>query len=142
MHHHSHSNQSLSQSCRDIGIKPEEFWDVMALYPQLGDDWARARDQHARVLAEGLSDIALDDSKDVLVQPDGRLTPNNASVRRAELRIATNQWMIERSTEQYRDKSRAGSPTVNVLAKDCDVSITLTDLDDLGPDQLDRAVRQ
>ena len=60
------------------------------------EQYAKARQLQAQLLADELFDIADDTSKDWIVKPDGTETPNGEVVGRSRLRLDTRKWYLSK----------------------------------------------
>ncbi|MRT15310.1 hypothetical protein GJV07_24135 [Enterobacteriaceae bacterium RIT711] len=81
--------------------------------------YARAREVQAEILAEEIIEIADDSSGDVFVDDDGREQTNHERVARSRLRVDARKWYASKlAPKRYGDRIQH------------DQKITITDLTD------------
>lgn len=84
---------------------PETICRWRARHPEFCQQYARAREVQADLLAEEIIDIADDDSQDQMLTETG-IKPNAEFIQRSRLRIEARKWMACKLLPKiYGDKS-------------------------------------
>lgn len=103
---------TIDALCTEYHINTHTFFKLCRTYPEIEQVYRLAQAERAELLAQQTMAIADDDSDDVLVQPDGRFTPNNANVRRSELRVKSRQYLMERyNPERFASRTKVENTT-------------------------------
>jgi hypothetical protein len=128
------AGQSLSAICAlEHMPSPSVLYYFMERNPSFSEKYSRACGGLATLLFNQCLDIADDDSRDVIRNPEtGEVTINNAAVTRDKLRIETRFRMAGKMSGKYADKPLIGdnaTVTVNTL------SVNARDMD---PDSRDK----
>ncbi|AGG31951.1 hypothetical protein MU9_2906 [Morganella morganii subsp. morganii KT] len=90
--------------------------------------YARAREIQAELLAEEIIEIADDSSGDVIVDDDGKEQTNHERVARSRLRVDARKWYASKlAPKRYGDRIQH------------DQKITITDLTD---DEIDKRIKE
>ncbi len=102
--------QSLRKICEadDMPDKATVFrW--LAKYPEFRDQYARAREAQADVMAEEILDIADDSAGDLAVDQNGNERMNSEFVARARLRVDARKWLLSKLVpKKYGEKLAVG----------------------------------
>lgn len=108
---------SVAALCEKHGVLREEFYKLSTSYPQVMHDYEIAQQKRMEILAEVNTNIAEDISRDV-IQLNGKESEclNPVAVRRAELRIKNNQWLMERLNPKYRQTTQINQQSININA--------------------------
>lgn len=113
------NGQSLASICQHEHMpEPSVIYERLRKDPSFAQDYTRARGNLADLLFDQCLVIADDDSRDLIVNPDGTTTANNAAIARDKLKIETRLRMAGKMSSKYADKPLAtdgASVTVNNL---------------------------
>jgi hypothetical protein len=113
------NGQSLASICTlEHMPKPSVIYVRLKESPSFAETYARARASLADTLFDQCLTIADDSSRDMTVDKEGNLTPNNAAIARDKLRIDTRLRMAGKMSSKYADKPLLGegaSVTMNNL---------------------------
>jgi hypothetical protein len=100
--------KSLRAICAKTGMPSKSMvlrWLDAESAQQFRDQYARAREAQADLLAEEMLEIADDSSLDVLTDKDGNERPNTEFVTRSRLRVDTRKWLASKmAPKRYGDK--------------------------------------
>jgi hypothetical protein len=123
------NGQSLASICTlEHMPKPSVIYVRLKESPSFAETYSRARGNLADTLFDQCLAIADDTSRDMIIDDEGNMTPNNAAIARDKLRIETRLRMAGKMSGKYADKPLLGdgsSVTVNSLtvnARDMDPS--------------------
>lgn len=95
--------ESFKTICRKHGINDQGAYRMMRRYTQIKEHYERCQKARADVLVDNMTDIAEDNSGDLIEGPKGMMV-NHASVKRSELRIKNSCWQAERLNQKYMEK--------------------------------------
>ncbi len=118
--------------CDLLGCNPVAIEDVLAMdarFPDrstffkwknsnadLNDLYIKSKQDQIECLLNEVNRRVLDDSKDLIEQPDGKLTPNSARIGRDQLIMRTMTWQACRLMPRlYGDKTIIEQTNKNVL---------------------------
>lgn len=116
--------ESLRKICEDAKMPGKSTvmrW--LADNPAFRDQYARAREAQADFYAEEIIEIADDDSRDSITDPEsGNQRINSEWVNRSRLRVDTRKWLMARmAPKKYGDKitqevtGADGAPLVPII---------------------------
>lgn len=112
--------ESLRSICTRPGmpkIRTVMYW--LQRHEEFMQQYARAREVQAEILAEEIIEIADDSSGDVIVDEDGHEQTNHERVARSRLRVDARKWYASKlAPKRYGDRIHH------------DQKITITDLTD------------
>ncbi|EKN6106416.1 DNA packaging protein [Yersinia enterocolitica] len=121
--------ESLRSICKRPGmpaIRTVMYW--LQRYDDFMQQYARAREIQAELLAEEIITIADDSSGDVIVDEDGKEQTNHERVARSRLRVDARKWYASKlAPKRYGERVQH------------DQKITITDLTD---EELDRRLQE
>jgi len=127
------NGQSLASICLNQHMpEPSTIYERLRKEPAFADDYARARGNLADLLFDQCLIIADDDSRDLIVNSDGSVTPNSAAIARDKLKIETRMRMAGKMSGKYADKPLANDGS-NVTVNNLTVNAR-----DMSPDARDR----
>ena len=112
LHSYSTSTISISLCCAKFNAEPNEFYSLTSAFPVLLKLHYSARDRRSDAEIENIRDIIDNETRDVLKAPDGRPIPNNAAVKRDELRAKVRISLIQMVSPRYR--TQQASQTIAV----------------------------
>lgn len=128
------NGQSLTSICGlDHMPSPAVIYVRLKDSPSFAETYSRARGNLADTLFDQCLAIADDSSRDMIVNSDGSVTPNNAAIARDKLRIETRLRMAGKMSSKYADKPLLGegaSVTMNNL------TVNARDMDPTDRDKL------
>ncbi|GAA0494796.1 hypothetical protein [Tatumella punctata] len=112
--------ESLRSICKRPGMPAiRTVMNWLQRHEDFMQQYARAREIQAELLAEEIIEIADDSSGDVIVDEDGREQTNHERVARSRLRVDARKWYASKlAPKRYGDKIQH------------EQSITITDLTD------------
>jgi hypothetical protein len=104
--------ESLRKVCKRAGIEPSTFFDWIKADDKFHNQYARAKEIAAELMADEILQIADDTSEDELFveQEDGsgksaRRTQNSEFINRARLRVDSRKWLLSKLLpKKYGDK--------------------------------------
>lgn len=121
--------ESLRSICKRPGmpsIRAVMYW--LQRHEDFTQQYARAREVQAELLAEEIIEIADDSKGDVIVDEDGNEQTNHERVARSRLRVDARKWYASKlAPKRYGDKVTH------------EQNITITDLTD---EELDRRLQE
>lgn len=121
--------ESLRSICKRPGmpaIRTVMYW--LQRHEDFMQQYARAREVQAELLAEEIIEIADDSAGDVIVDEDGREQTNHERVARSRLRVDARKWYASKlAPKRYGDRVQH------------DQKITITDLTD---EELDKRLME
>ena len=137
---------SLRKICEMDGMpaKPTVF-NWLARYPEFVDQYTRAKQQGAEVMAEELLEIADDGTNDWIEKLDKDGNPigemlNHEHVQRSKLRIDTRKWLLAKlQPKKYGEKidlnhgGQEGNPVLALLQQVSGNTLKPTDDDPNSP---------
>jgi hypothetical protein len=127
------NGQSLASICLNQHMpEPATIYERLRKEPSFADDYARARGNLADLLFDQCLIIADDDSRDLIVNSDGSVTPNSSAIARDKLKIETRMRMAGKMSGKYADKPLA-TDNANVTVNNLTVNAR-----DMSPDARDR----
>lgn len=101
------SGQSLRTACKRVGVSKSVAQRWFIRDETYRDQYARAMEARADHYNDEQIEIADDVSGDTIAGKNGGTMPNQAAVRRAEVRIQTRQWFMARmAPKKYGDKQQ------------------------------------
>ncbi len=107
-------------------IRTVMYW--LQRHEDFMQQYARAREIQAELLAEEIIEIADDSSGDVIVDDDGKEQTNHERVARSRLRVDARKWYASKlAPKRYGDRIQH------------DQKITITDLTD---DEIDKRIKE
>ncbi|HHJ4382382.1 TPA: DNA packaging protein [Citrobacter freundii] len=122
-------DESLRSICKRPGmpaIRTVMYW--LQRHDDFMQQYARAREVQAELLAEEIIEIADDSAGDVIVDEDGREQTNHERVARSRLRVDARKWYASKlAPKRYGDRVQH------------DQKITITDLTD---EELDKRLME
>ncbi|MCT0100404.1 DNA packaging protein [Proteus mirabilis] len=121
--------ESLRSICKRPGmpaIRTVMYW--LQRHDDFMQQYARAREIQAELLAEEIIEIADDSSGDVIVDDDGKEQTNHERVARSRLRVDARKWYASKlAPKRYGDRIQH------------EQKITITDLTD---EELDKRIKE
>ena len=121
--------ESLRSICKRPGmpaIRTVMYW--LQRHDDFMQQYARAREVQAELLAEEIIEIADDSSGDVTIDEDGREQTNHERVARSRLRVDARKWYASKlAPKRYGDRVQH------------EQNITITDLTD---DELEKRLKE
>ena len=90
----------------ELGMSQPTIYNWLFDHDEFFSLWQRARELSVEAYADQNLEAADDTSNDVLTDKNGRLVPNMAAVKRAELRINMRQWLMGKWSKRYQDKQQ------------------------------------
>ncbi len=113
--------ESLRSICRDDtmpSLSTVMGWLFDGEHEEFSQQYARAREVQAEVLADELADIADDRSNDFTKDKDGKAVVDHEHIQRSRLRVDTRKWIASKLLpKRYGDKLQhtgEGGGPVNV----------------------------
>lgn len=107
----STSEKGMNRICKAIQKENPDFPSVWSFLRMFRDNagyaqqYARAKEEQADVLADQIIDISDDDSCDVAFKDDGTPYVNQENIQRAKLRVDSRKWIAARlKPKKYGDK--------------------------------------
>jgi hypothetical protein len=98
------NGSTIRKALKDT-MDPTTFYDCLETYPNLSQQYARAREKKARILLDDVEQIANDRSEDTFIDEKGITRINNAAVQRDRLRVGAIQWRAEKELSgEYGNK--------------------------------------
>jgi SHS2 domain-containing protein len=100
--------RSLKSICNDEGMPTERtVMRRVAADDVLCQQYARAMEQRADAIFDGMLDIADNTEKDMITLEDGREIVDHNVIGRDKLRIDTRKWILSRmNPKKYGDSSK------------------------------------
>jgi hypothetical protein len=101
------SSKGISRLCKDNSSWPtkETIFSWLKTYGDFSDQYARAKRLQIEVLVDEIIEIADDSSQDNIINQQGQIICNNATINRARLRIDTRKWIASKLAPKiYGDK--------------------------------------
>lgn len=121
--------ESLRSICKRPGmpsIRSVMYW--LQRHEDFMQQYARAREIQAELLAEEIIEIADDSAGDIIVDDDGKEQTNHERVARSRLRVDARKWYVSKlAPKRYGERVQH------------DQKITITDLTD---EELDRRLQE
>lgn len=97
--------KSARAMCIEVGISQRVLWNWLAADEAFMQQYARAKELCADVLAEEIIEIADDTRFDVRVKEDGAEVTDNEVVQRSRLRVDARKWYASKlSPKKYGDR--------------------------------------
>jgi hypothetical protein len=112
--------------------EPSTIYERLRKDPSFAQDYSQARGNLADLLFDQCLIIADDDSRDLIVNSDGSVTPNSSAIARDKLKIETRMRMAGKMSGKYADKPLASDGS-NVTVNNLTVNAR-----DMSPDARDR----
>lgn len=99
--------RSLRAICLDDGMPAlRTVFKWLEAHPEFVQQYARAREAQADVLADEIVDIADDGSRDYVKDEDGRLVVDYDHISRSRLRVDARKWIASKlKPKKYGDSS-------------------------------------
>ncbi|MEQ4988038.1 DNA packaging protein [Proteus sp. fly-1089] len=121
--------ESLRQICKRPSLPAiSTVMEWLQKHEEFREQYARAREIQAELLAEEIIEIADDSSGDVIVDDDGKEQTNHERVARSRLRVDARKWYASKlAPKRYGDRIQH------------EQKITITDLTD---DELDKRIKE
>ena len=101
------SSKGIGRLCKDNPSWPtkETIFLWLKTYGDFSDQYARAKRLQIEVLVDEIIEIADDSSQDNIINQQGQIICNNASINRARLKIDTRKWIVSKLAPKiYGDK--------------------------------------
>lgn len=128
---------TIAEMCAQYHMNTHTFYGLCRTYPEIEHTYRLAQKERAELLAQKTIEIADEDGEDVLIQPDGRFTPNNANVRRSELRVKARQYLMERyNPERFATRTKVEATTRSLHLHAVTKLPPVDELEDIGLDGL------
>lgn len=90
--------------CRELGCDHTTVYGWLFTNELFANQYARARNAQADLLAEEVIEISDDSSRDVIVDKDGNESCNTEFVQRSRLRVDSRKWLASKlKPKKYGD---------------------------------------
>lgn len=87
---------------------PDTVYDWIHKKPGFSELYARAKENQVEVRQEHAIDLVTDESKDFIIDPNGKHIINNAAMQRLRLHVELLKWQAERlKSKKYGAKAQA-----------------------------------
>lgn len=97
--------RSARSMCIEVGISQRALWNWLASDAEFMQQYARAKDLCADVLAEEIIEIADDTRFDKRTDKDGREIIDNEAIQRSRLRVDARKWYASKlAPKKYGEK--------------------------------------
>lgn len=112
--------KSARSMCIEVGITQKTLWNWLATDINLLQQYARAKERCADLLAEEIIEIADDSQSDYKIREDGTKYIDNEAVQRSRLRVDARKWYAGKlAPKKYGDKvvneHQGGDPANPIL---------------------------
>ena len=126
---------SIRELCRKYATNEREFYKLVSVVAEVQQQYALAQKCKSEVWAAETFRIADDTSSDLF--DNGKfMAPNNAAVRRSEIRIKQRQYMMGKVNERYADKIAVNERSVQLQVQAQAADIPLDQLNQLDLNSL------
>jgi transposase len=99
------SSKSLSKICEKLNVNPSTVYRWLKEDEGFRDNYARAREDQADLLADEIIEIADDSSQDTIVTAKGAEYENTEWTSRSKLRVDARKWVASKlKPKKYGDK--------------------------------------
>lgn len=101
------SSKGLGRLCKDNPNWPNQdtIFTWLKIHSEFSEQYARAKRLQIEVLVDEIIEIADDSSQDNIINQQGQIICNNATINRARLRIDTRKWIASKLAPKiYGDK--------------------------------------
>lgn len=96
---------SLRKACEKEKISHGTFLWWCNQDKKLADQYARAREVRADIMAEEILDIADETNHDTIIDENGNEKPNSEWINRSKLRVDARKWLLAKmQPKKYGDK--------------------------------------